>query len=271
MSRNGNTAGTVELAHATHGEGFPLVLVHGFTGSSLDWADVVEPLAKARRVITLDHRGHGESPNTGDAATYTFDQLVADLSALLDRLELDRFDLLGHSMGGIVAMRYALQHPERVRSLVLMDTAAGAMARATDFMRSGIELVRAQGTGALFEVIQGFLGTGERADVLRERQRTKLEQMDPVAFTELGEELLTYPSVLDRLATLAIPTTVVVGENDTGLRPAADALAATIPGAVLVVIPDAAHSPQDENRDAWLAAVEGHLERSEASAKRAAS
>ena len=130
-------------------------------------------------------------------------------------------------------------------------------------MRGGIELVRTQGTRAVYDVVQPFLGTGERADVMRERLRTKLEQMDPVAFAELGEELLTYPSMLDRLATLAIPTTVVVGENDNGLRPAADALAATVPGAVLVVVPDAAHSPQDENRDAWLDAIENHLARSQ--------
>jgi pimeloyl-ACP methyl ester carboxylesterase len=271
MSQNRGTAGTIELAHAIHGAGFPFVLVHGFTGSSLDWVDVVEPLARGRSVITLDHRGHGESLNTGDAATYSFDQLVADMSGLVDRLELDRFDLLGHSMGGIVAMRYALEHPQRVRSLVLMDTAAGAMPGAADFMRAGIELVRSQGTRALFDVVQGFLGTGERAEVMRARQRTKLDQMDPVAFTELGEELLTYPSVLDRLATLDLPTTVIVGENDAGLRPAADALAATIPGAVLVVVPDAAHSPQDENRDAWLAAVEAHLARQQATGRRTAS
>jgi pimeloyl-ACP methyl ester carboxylesterase len=112
-------------------------------------------------------------------------------------------------------------------------------------------------------MISPFLGTGERADVLRERQRIKLEQMDPVAFTELGEELLTYPSVVDQLAELDIPTTVIVGENDTGLRAAADALAATIPGAHLVVVPKAAHSPQDENREAWLTAVEDHLTRAE--------
>ena len=168
MSQNRSPAGTIELAHTIYGEGFPLLLVHGFTGSSLDWIDVVEPLTRGRSVITLDHRGHGESLNTGDAATYSFDQLVADMSGLVDRLELDQFDLLGHSMGGIVAMRYTLLHPERVRSLVLMDTAAGAMAGAADFMRAGIELVRTQGTGALFEVIQGFLGTGERADVMRD-------------------------------------------------------------------------------------------------------
>lgn len=263
MSMNGSSDGPVDLAHATYGEGFPLLLVHGFTGSSLDWADVVEPLARGRRVITFDHRGHGESPNTGDASSYTFDQLAADMSRLVDRLGLDSFDLLGHSMGGVVAMRYALSHPERVRSLVLMDTAAGAMGGASDFLRGGIDLVRTQGTRAVYDVVQIFLGTGERADVMRERLRTKLEQMDPVAFVALGEELLSYPSLVDRLATVVIPTTVVVGENDNGLRPAADELAATVPGAVLVVVPDASHSPQDENRAAWLEAIENHLARTQ--------
>jgi pimeloyl-ACP methyl ester carboxylesterase len=254
----------IDLAHSTHGDGFPLLLVHGFTGSSLDWTDVVEPLARDRQVVTLDHRGHGKSPNTGDAPTYNFDQLVADMTRLVDRLGLERFDLLGHSMGGVVAMRYTLRHPERVRSLILMDTAAGAQPGAADLLRGGFELVRTQGMLALYEVIQPFLGTGERADVMRARQRTKLEQMDPVAFTGLGEELLTYPSVLEQLATLDLPTTVIVGENDSGLRAAADALGATIPRAELVVVPDAAHSPQDENRDAWLAAVEAHLTRADA-------
>jgi 3-oxoadipate enol-lactonase len=91
--------------------------------------------------------------------------------------------------------------------------------------------------------------------------KTKLGQMDTVAFTELGEELLTYPSILDQLAGLGIPTTVIVGVNDHGLRGPADDLASTIPGAELALIADAAHSPQDENRDAWLAAVERHLAR----------
>jgi pimeloyl-ACP methyl ester carboxylesterase len=255
------TATEIDLAHNVCGEGFPLLLVHGFTGSSLDWTDVVEPLARGRQVVTLDHRGHGESANTGDAATYTFDQLVADMSRLVDQLGLERLDLLGHSMGGVVAMRYTLRHPERVRSLILMDTAAGAQPGAADLLRGGFELVRTQGMLALYEAIQPFLGRGERADVMRARQRTKLEQMDPLAFTELGEELLTYPSILDELATLDLPTTVVVGANDNGLRAAADELAATIPAAVLVVVPDAAHSPQDENRDVWLATVEQHLVR----------
>ena len=78
MGEIDSVATAIDLAHTVHGDGFPLVLVHGFSGSSLDWADVVEPLARGRSVVTFDHRGHGGSPVTGDAATYTFDQLVTD-------------------------------------------------------------------------------------------------------------------------------------------------------------------------------------------------
>src|SRR4030095_15713287 len=95
----------------------PLLLVHGFTGSVLDWADVLPSLAEQRRVIAYDHRGHGDSPNTGELGTYTIDQLVADLEDLVDDRGLASFHLLGHSMGGVVALRFVLAHAERVRSL----------------------------------------------------------------------------------------------------------------------------------------------------------
>ena len=83
----------------SRGAGFPFVLAHGFTGSSLDSANVVETLAARRGGQLGSDRGHREPPNTGDAASYTFDQLVSDMAALVDSLALTRFDLLGHSMG----------------------------------------------------------------------------------------------------------------------------------------------------------------------------
>lgn len=253
----------VELAVSSHGEGDALLLVHGFTGNAGDWSGVVEHLAADRRVITVEHRGHGASTNTGDLATYTFDQLVDDLAVMVDLLELDRFDLLGHSMGGIVSQRYALRSPDRVRSLVLMDTGGRPDPEGTSsaFMRAGIERARTGGTMAVYDEIAPYLGEGAEGDVLRAGLRRNFECLDPVAFVALGEELLTYRSMLDELAGLAVPTTVLVGENDVGLRTAADDLAATIPGAVLVVIPDAGHSPQVDNRGAWLDAVEAHLAR----------
>ena len=97
--------GSVTLAVDDRGSGdaTPLVLIHGFTGGRIDWADVIDDLATDRRVVAWDHRGHSDSTNTGDPATYTFDQLVEDAVAALGALELDRFHLLGHSMGGVGA------------------------------------------------------------------------------------------------------------------------------------------------------------------------
>jgi pimeloyl-ACP methyl ester carboxylesterase len=249
----------VELAYWEHGagDGPPLLLVHGFTGSSLDWVDVVAELARDRRVVTFDHRGHGESTKFGDEADYSFELLTDDLTALVDALELAPFDFLGHSMGGMVAMRYVLRDPTPVRSLILMDTAARPHSATMDWLQGGIEIARTQGMTALSEIIAPFVPEG----VTRDRLLAKYAQMDAAAFAALGEELFGFDDVLSRLATLSMPVTVIVGENDVGLRPAADDLTATIPGAVLNVIPDAAHSPQDENAEAWLAAVHGHLAR----------
>ena len=76
------------------------------------------------RVLAPDQRGHGESSNFGHADAYSFDILVEDLAGFLDALDVQRCHLLGHSMGGMVAMRFALRYPERLTSLILMDTAA---------------------------------------------------------------------------------------------------------------------------------------------------
>src|SRR5262250_2403998 len=117
----------VELVYEDHGSGErPFVLVHGFTGFRDDFREQLPALTELGRTIIYDHRGHGDSGHTGDATTYTFAQLVDDLRALLDALGVKRCDLLGHSMGGMIALRFALAYPERVASLVLMDTAARA-------------------------------------------------------------------------------------------------------------------------------------------------
>jgi 3-oxoadipate enol-lactonase len=259
-------AGTSLACHVVGQGEPPLVLVHGFTGSSMDWIDVVDDLAVGRRVITFDHRGHGESTNVGAEHGYSFDRLVDDLEVVLDDLGVDTCDLLGHSMGGAVVMRYALRHPDRLRSLILMDTAGRPIeGPSAELLRGAAGLVRSLGMPALLSFADVYSppdGTPD-AERARVRNRTKLEQMDPAAFAALGDELAGSETIIDRLAAFDAVTTVIVGENDALLRPAADELAATVPGSVLVVIPAAGHSPQTENRLAWLEAVRGHLNRAE--------
>lgn len=218
----------------------PLLLLHGIGGSTRDWAGVSRELAGAvsSRVVAYDHRGHGTS---GRAARpeYTFDHLVRDLETVVATLELAPLHLLGHSMGGVVALRYALAHPEAVRSLILMDTAAAPAA--------GDHLLSRLGMGALMEGIAAataLLGHGDHAD--------------PAALAAFGHELNAYPSMIDRLGEIRCPTTVIVGERDVLLRGAARDLAGAIEGARLAVIAGADHNPQASHPQAWLSAVERH-------------
>jgi pimeloyl-ACP methyl ester carboxylesterase len=261
----------VEIAVDDRGAGgVPLVLVHGFTGSRLDFADVIDELATDRRVVAWDHRGHADSTNTADRASYTFDQLVADMAAVIDELDLARFDLLGHSMGGIVSMQYALAHLERVRSLILMDTLATPDVIPPELFQLMIDNARQKGMDGVCEEMLEFETTQQRVpaanhEAVLERTRYKLTNMDLDAFTALGEALMAFPPLLERLRSeIHCPTTVLVGENDTGLLGAAADMATAIDGAVEVVIEDAAHSPQEENPPAWLAAVRAHLIRADA-------
>ena len=156
-------------------------------------------------------------------------------------------------------MRVALRSPERLRSLILIDTAGAPQPGSGGFFRIGVDIVRTQGMQALYELIGPYMGSGQHGDRIRSRVQTKLGQMDPQAFLAFGQELQDYPSMLDDLKKLDIPTTVIVGANDVGLRQGADELAGTLPGAHLVVIRDAGHSPQDDQPQQWLAAVEHHL------------
>jgi pimeloyl-ACP methyl ester carboxylesterase len=100
--------------------GLPVVFVHSLAGSSAHWAAQLQHLRPSRRAVALDLRGHGQSeaPRNGD---YTIKGISGDIGAVVDSLKLDRFVLIGHSLGGGVALVYAGAHPERVAGLLLLD------------------------------------------------------------------------------------------------------------------------------------------------------
>lgn len=263
-----------ELVYEDVGSGDrPLLLSHGLTGFRDDFRDQLGALAGLGRTIIYDHRGHGESANTGDAASYSFAQLTDDLRVLLETLDVARCDLLGHSMGGMVALRFALAHPERVASLLLMDTAARVpdrMPRAayaaagsialSDGMETLAALLRARAADEPSRPAAERRLEQEWGERFWERRHRRLTAMDPLAFNALVLELVDHAPITDRLGEIRCPTTVIVGSEDVGFLVPSAELVEAIPGARLVTIPDAAHSPQIENPSAWLAAIRGHLE-----------
>ncbi len=103
--------------------GVPVVFIHSYAGDSTHWTEQLKHLRKTRRAIALDLRGHGQSqpPANGD---YSIGALEADVTAVVDTLKLDRFVLVGHSMGGPTAIAYAAENPSKVAGLVLVASAA---------------------------------------------------------------------------------------------------------------------------------------------------
>ncbi len=267
--------GGTELFVHQEGSGLPLVVVHG--GPVLDHGYLVEPLAPlgdSRRLVFFDQRLSGRSAGAVDSASVRLDTLVADLEALRTELGLARIDLLGHSWGGLLAIRYALLHPDRLRSLILVSP----MAPSAELWREEQALLQSrlspEDTAGMGELAAspGFQG-GEPAAVERMLQLSFRGQLaDPSLadslrfhipadyrersrqFGFLLPDLLTY-DFTDALAKLTVPTLVVYGAQEPGMTVAADTLERLLPDVRVERIQGAGHFPFLERPDRFRSAL----------------
>jgi pimeloyl-ACP methyl ester carboxylesterase len=130
-------AGQIHIDDGGSG-GVPVVFLHSYAGSSSHWKAQLEHLRRTRRAIAIDLRGHGQSapPAGGDYSVAAFE---ADLAAVVDSLHLDRFVLVGHSLGGSVSIAYAGAHPEKVAGLVLAGTPGKSPKEQADQVLAAME------------------------------------------------------------------------------------------------------------------------------------
>jgi pimeloyl-ACP methyl ester carboxylesterase len=251
------------------GEGPGLVLVHGFGGAKEDFTDHVPALAANHTVVIFDHRGHGASDKPDAPDAYSLDRLAADVLLVADAAGLDTFRLLGHSMGGMVSRRLLLSNPERIEAFIMMDTSLGPIPGFDPaLMDAAAEVAVTRGKDALKELLDlaPVLMSPAYERVLAERpgyqefQDKKWADLSPVMWgtmvTELGhqsDDLAAVAAVLD------CPLLILVGEQDKPFVTASRLAAEAIPSAQLVILPDAGHSPQFENPQAWYDAFNGFL------------
>jgi 3-oxoadipate enol-lactonase len=230
------------------GQGPPVVLIHGHTLDLRLWDAQVAPLVDADyRVVRYDVRGHGQSeaPVTG----YTYQNYSLDLRDLLDRLHVDApAHLVGLSMGGGIALQFALDSPARAASLTLVDSALPGFAYSDEFSGQIEELmtaVRADGPRAAFERLwlTHPLFDGLRRFPDRFQRVCDMVLTCPAADYNEGAVPADYaPSVIDRLHEIAAPALVVVGEMDIpDFHLVADILAENLPHARKLVLPDCGH------------------------------
>ncbi|MEL6982733.1 MAG: alpha/beta hydrolase [Actinomycetota bacterium] len=235
------------IAAESVGSGPVVVLVHGITSSRQDWGPVArELLAKGHRVVGLDQRGHGGSDPGSEG--YSPERLGADLAQTLSALDLRDVVLVGHSMGGIAAMVFAVEHPEvfaeRVRSMVLVATTS----RTPRLLRRPpvrlVELVLGRASAdwairrpALARSLFGRFGSTR----LVEAALASARRARPRHVARCAAGLVGY-DVTERLATITTPTRCFYGTQDVVTSARANRLIArTIPGALATEIPGAGH------------------------------
>ena len=267
---------TLTVAEAGQG-GRPFLLVHGFTGSKDDFLPWLDRLAELGfHAVAPDLRGHGASDKPTRPEDYSLEVFADDVLALLDHLGWDRLTVLGHSMGGMVVQTAVLRDPSRYDQLVLMDTSHGPIPGLDrTLLPLAIQVIDDGGMPALVEVMKGLGGVLDTpaGAALRERDPAydahaweTLALTSPVMWKTMAPALLDQEDRLDALRTLVVPTLVLVGDQDQPFIPDSERMADAIPGARLVVIPDAGHCPQFEHEAPWWDALAGFLAEAPATA-----
>jgi len=262
------TVGGRRLHYETHGEhaGTPLVLVMGVGGSCRGWLPFQVPaFSKQRRVIIYDHRGVAASEDDGTA--FTVADLAADLRGLLDALDVERADVLGAFLGGMVAQQLGLEHPERVGRLALVGTYARPDRKRRLLLEQWKEMARADESQdllmrnrLLWTLRDETLDDAELVDGMIEFFRRDGPALPTEVFVRQCDACLGH-DVHDRLPELRTPTLVVCGERDqlTPVRLHRE-LDERLPDGRLVVLPHAGHLVEVETADRFNHVVEQFLD-----------
>jgi len=247
------------------GSGPPVVFLHGLYQDADCWAPLAADLAASYRVISYDLRGCGRS---SDGAGVTIEQLVADLDALLDSLGVERPALVGHSLGGQVALLYAVERSARLRGLVLAGVSPLAMDPAiAPAYGAFAQLAPAMGlTESLANAMLSLVYSADSLDhgagglELYRRRLTLLRSPQEIA-GQIGA-YMGRAGVEDQLGAIGCPTLIVTGDLDTTVLLASPQLMVSrIAGAELAVLPDASHMAPLERADAFKAALIAFLAR----------
>jgi 3-oxoadipate enol-lactonase len=255
-------AGKIRIVHESRGAGPPLVCCHAFGVNRFMWQLQIDPFARTHRVITFDQRGHGESDHPplaeGEANPYTIDTFAEDLRAVLDDLGIRRARILGLSMGGATALRFATRWPERVEALILASTMASRLpdeiiARAREvervFEREGLPAaVRFYFRGPLLKGVE----RGGQFEALVEGLAASAT---PQGFIGGYRVAVERPSMAAELHRIHAPTLILVGELDRLYLDDAELMRRRIPGARKVVMPGLGHALNAQAPEAFTREV----------------
>lgn len=230
----------------------PLVMLHGFTGSTDAWTAQIEAFSAYHPVITIDLLGHGQTDAPTDPARYRMEQSAGDLAGLLTTIAPGPVNLLGYSMGGRLALYFAIHYPYLVQRLLLESASPGLadLESQQERIRSDEQLadaIEAHGMAAfvarwqalpLFASQQALPATVQSQ--IHEQRMRNLPQGLANSLRGMGTGV--QPALWDQLSTLSVPTLLLAGELDQKFKGIAAQMATYLPNARVAIIPDAGHT-----------------------------
>jgi 3-oxoadipate enol-lactonase len=232
----------ITVRYKVEGSGPWVTLSHSLSCDLTMWDRLAVALAPAFSVLRYDTRGHGGT--SVPAGDYSFEQLAADLTGLLDALQVERTHFLGLSMGGMIGQHFALAAPQRLDKLVIANSTSRIPPEAGPLWDERIAIVRAQGCAG---VVEGTLGRWFTPSFRQTRPDATAPIARLIADTPPAGYIgcaaaIRHLDITSRIGAIKAPTLVIVGADDPGTPPSmSEAIAAAIPGARLEIIPSASH------------------------------
>lgn len=244
--------------------GTPIVFLHPWSANGYIWYYQLFCFAGGNLCVTLDHRGHGRSEKPPEG--YSIGEHAGDVAAVMDSAGVERAVVVGNSIGGMIAMQLCLDHPDRVRGLVIIDSATGM---SEGMPEGAAEAMLRDRDGTFGQLLDGTVSARskrERPEILELMQsQFKVESnFPPHVFDSSIRDLggVFNWNITDRLKEINCPTVVFVGEEDNATPVAANKLLAdNIPGAQLEVIAEVGHFYQLERPTEFNAALRNFIKR----------
>jgi 2-succinyl-6-hydroxy-2,4-cyclohexadiene-1-carboxylate synthase len=243
----------------------PLLLLHGFTGSSQSWLPVLPLLAPQRQIIAVDLLGHGRSPSPVRAIRYGMETVAADLLDLLDQLAIEQTDILGYSMGGRLALYLAAQAPQRVGALILESASPGLKSKEEQQVRRQqdnalADRIEREGLEAFVDYWQNlplWASQQQLPDDVRANLRQQRLQNNPTGLANSLRGMGTgaQPSQWGRLGKLRPSVLLLAGELDEKFVAINREMAALMPDARLEIVAGAGHAVHLERPSHYAALV----------------
>lgn len=249
----------INLYYEVSGEGQPLLFIHGLGSSTRDWEIQVEEFSKTYQVITWDLRGHGQSDKP--AGPYSLPMFAADAAGLLNSLNIKSAHVVGLSLGGGIAFQLAIDYPQLVKTMVIVNSAPELIIRRLKD-RFGIGLrfviVRLLGMRKMGEVLSKRLFPKDEHDSLRTTFVERWAENDPRAYQDAMRAMIGW-SVTDKLDSIKCPTLIITADQDYTPIAVKESYTKLIPSAELVIIPDAHHATPIEQPEKFNAALMNFL------------